>query len=164
MTHHRRPCTSANRRGSLPRQFGHLHHICIRQARRQGTSSTAANRKARECGLVYRFSTTFQSVAVLAFSGAHAGFPNRAPAGRSRESGAHQPTIRKREANEKTHGLTSQANTANGNAVASAQPSKVRPTNEASRAPTASPTIFRHPSLFVAPSTFVRTHRPIHTN
>jgi len=95
MTHHRRPCTSANRRGSLPRQFGHPHHICIRQARRQGTSSTAANRKARECGLVSRFSTTFQSVAVLAFSGAHAGFPNRAPAGRSRESGAHQPTIRK---------------------------------------------------------------------
>jgi hypothetical protein len=33
---------------------------------------------------------------VLAFSGAHAGFPNRAPAGRSRESGAHQPTIRKK--------------------------------------------------------------------
>ena len=37
--------TSCSRRGSSLHQSGHLHHICIRQARWQGTSGTAANGK-----------------------------------------------------------------------------------------------------------------------
>ena len=64
--------TSCSRRGSSLHQSGHPHHICIRQARRQGMSGTAANGKQGTCDLVSRFSTTFQSVTVPAFSGAHA--------------------------------------------------------------------------------------------
>ena len=63
--------TSCGRRGSSLHQSGHPHHICIRQARRQGTSGTAANGKARVCNLVSRFSTTSQPVTVPALSGAH---------------------------------------------------------------------------------------------
>ena len=51
--------TSCSRRGSSLHQSGHPHHICIRQALRQGTSGTAANGKQGTCGLVSRFSTTF---------------------------------------------------------------------------------------------------------
>ena len=51
--------TSCSRRGSSLHQPGHPHHICIRQALRQGTSGTAANGKQGTCGLVSRFSTTF---------------------------------------------------------------------------------------------------------
>ena len=78
--------TSCSRRGSSLHQSGHPHHICIRQARRQGTSGTAANGKQCTCVLVSRFSTTFQSVTVPAFSGAHARCPTRAPALRSRRA------------------------------------------------------------------------------
>ena len=51
--------TSCSRRGSSLHQSGHPHHICIRQALRQGTSGTAANGKQGTCGLVSRFSTTY---------------------------------------------------------------------------------------------------------
>ena len=51
--------TSCSRRGSSLHQPGHPHHICIRQALRQGTSGTAANGKQGTCGLVSRFSTTY---------------------------------------------------------------------------------------------------------
>ena len=64
--------TSCSRRGSSLHQSGHPHHICIRQALRQGTS---ARRQMASKASVVCFPDSvrlIQSVTVPAFSGAHA--------------------------------------------------------------------------------------------
>ena len=62
--------TSCSRRGSSLHQSGHPHHICIRQALRQGTS--ARRQMASKARVVWFPDSVrlFQSVTVPAFSGA----------------------------------------------------------------------------------------------
>ena len=64
--------TSCSRRGSSLHQSGHPHHICIRQALRQGTS--ARRQMASKASVVWFPDSVrlIQSVTVPAFSGAHA--------------------------------------------------------------------------------------------